>query len=650
MTVRSLGSPAYSATAPHRRRSARRRPAWATAVAAVVAITGWQACAQDGWNPFDEQRGVVTPGARRPAKPGTEPQRPPLAPMDGMRSAPGGLPPPAGQPGSDDAPSGGFALREAVEKTDLAPLAGPEANLDANPDARSDGRSGGSGDPVELARRFSGLPLASKSPALTQLVLRVVGAERPPVGTAAAELAIRAEFLYRSGRIGEAFALVSGRAPGEPEPLLSSVVARLALANGDRERACREAQSGLQAREELPKSLRAEAIAIQGYCGAAQGNASAASLAAGLARENGGLSADTSNALDAVGVGEPPQLSAMRRIGVLDWRLAELAGTIAPATVPLDRVEPALLAVLASSATAPPALRLAAAEAASRINAIDAGVLLEAYRQQTFTPAELAQALTIRVAPESRRALLVRAADAERTPFKRTRLVRAALDDAKRNGLYVAVAAALARTVEDIQPVAEIGWFSETAVEVMLAAGRFDAARRWAQTGTGTGTGIGTDGDRGGSGALTHWLALIDIADPALRGRRGESLAPVEELALRGRFTPEGLHRLATVLDALDYHVPVRLWEAASRNPQPASGHLPATGVLSELQDAAKRKDLVKTAVLVSQALGADGPEGAHMIALGDTIRALRRAGLEREARAVAAESLFALWPRAING
>ena len=68
------------------------------------------------------------------------------------------------------------------------------------------------------------------------------------------------------------------------------------------------------------------------------------------------------------------------------------------------------------------------------------------------------------------------------------------------------------------------------------------------------------------AGALAHWLALIDIADPAPRSQRGASLASVEELALRGRFTPDGLHRLATVLDALDYHVPMRLWEAASRS------------------------------------------------------------------------------------
>jgi hypothetical protein len=37
------------------------------------------------------------------------------------------------------------------------------------------------------------------------------------------------------------------------------------------------------------------------------------------------------------------------------------------------------------------------------------------------------------------------------------------------------------------------------------------------------------------------------------------------------------------------------------------------------------------------------------MIALGDSIRALRRAGLGADARSLGFEALFATWPRAIS-
>jgi hypothetical protein len=121
-------------------------------------------------------------------------------------------------------------------------------------------------------------------------------------------------------------------------------------------------------------------------------------------------------------------------------------------------------------------------------------------------------------------------------------------------------------------------------------------------------------------------------------------------MALRGDFLPDDLHRLATVLDALAYHVPIPLWEAASRTPQPTSGHLPATGLLSELQKASKSRDTTRTILLVLNAMGGNGPRGAHMIALGDSIRALKRVGLEKEARLLSLEALFPAWPRAPRG
>jgi len=100
------------------------------------------------------------------------------------------------------------------------------------------------------------------------------------------------------------------------------------------------------------------------------------------------------------------------------------------------------------------------------------------------------------------------------------------------------------------------------------------------------------------------------------------------------------------VLDALDVQVPIALWEAASRTPQPDGGHLPETGVLSQLQDAAKKKEVARTILLAMRTIGPNGAEGAHMIALGDAIRALKRVGLERDARRLGLEALFAAWPR----
>ena len=221
--------------------------------------------------------------------------------------------------------------------------------------------------------------------------------------------------------------------------------------------------------------------------------------------------------------------------------------------------------------------------------------------------------------------------------MKKTRLIRAFIDDSKRAGLAIQAMQMSAGSAASLNPQPEISWFAETAAEIGLASGKASLARRWLTLVAGP--------DQTANTGLGHWLALADIAEPDPANKE-QYLNEVETLALRGRFTPDALHRLATVMDALNYNVPIPLWEAASRTPQPNTGHLPATGVLSELQDASKKKEFGRTVLLAMKSLGPDGAEGAHIIALGDSIRALKRAGLENDARRLGLEALLAAWPR----
>jgi hypothetical protein len=48
--------------------------------------------------------------------------------------------------------------------------------------------------------------------------------------------------------------------------------------------------------------------------------------------------------------------------------------------------------------------------------------------------------------------------------------------------------------------------------------------------------------------------------------------------------------------------------------------------------------------------LGRNGAKGAHIIALGDTLRALKRVGLDAEARRLGFEALYARWPSGGKG
>jgi hypothetical protein len=415
--------------------------------------------------------------------------------------------------------------------------------------------------------------------------------------------------------------------------------ARTRLLLGDREAGCNEIKGLQRAQGGLPKPARHDFLVLAALCGAADRDAGSAGLAADLLRAEGVDAPVAVAALDAIASGatEGSKMPAARSVGLLDYRFLELMrsehlpGLIASA-------EPALLAVLASTGGDIPT-RILAGEAALALHALTPAELAAVYRAAPLPPQAAAEPLADRSEPPVKRAILFKAFEAERTPIRKARLARALLDEVRRaHGPYMETAAMLAPGIDGLQPAPEIGWFAETAIEVSLAAGHYDAVRKWAEPPL---------TERYGS--LRHWLVLADIADAQWHGRRGEDLSSAEQFAVRGRLAPELMHRLVTVLDALDYQIPIPLWEAASRSPQPSSGHLPETGVLSRLQEASRQKSFSRVVLMGMRTLGPDTGETAHIIALGDTIRALKRAGLEPSARRLGLEALFAAWPRSAH-
>jgi len=603
------------------------------AFAAAVIMLALPALADDRWNPFAEKD---APRAAR-KQPATPPDQRPLLPaMDG-RLGTAAADPSARAPGIDGQPSAPrtdpppLGLKaSAVERGDLAPVTAADGS----------GLPHGLWQGVDIAQfeqLLARIEIPPRSPALSGLWRRLIAADAPPATATPEQFrALRAEGLYRTGLPRAAAETLK---PAAGDALAAVLTARSEIAHGESEAACAAIKALGTRRGDLPKPVRSEALILSGLCAGIAGNTSGAGLVADLAREEGVEAPLALVLLDALASGQKPRLEQPKRLGAIDYRLLQLVGSVDPVAT-IERAEPALLAVLAEDAGGEPKARLAAAEAAVRLNVIDPAALAAVYQTQRFAAEELADPLSGRADPLARRALLYKTAEAERTPQKKARLIRALLDDARRSGTYLQTLRLIARSAEALSRAPEIGWFAETAIEIALASGRYDTARSWAAFAAGQ--------DRPGGG-LQHWIALADIADPEVKGPRGQALASVEALALRGRYAPDLLHRLATVLDALDYNVPIPLWEAASRTPQPSTGHLPATGVLSELQDAARQRQFGRTVLLAMQTLGPNGAEGAHMIALGDAIRALKRAGLEADARQVAFEALFFGWPRVVS-
>ena len=512
-------------------------------------------------------------------------------------------------------------VNRIVESSDLAPVLLP-VDLWRGLDAAS------------AEKWLAGPDLAPRSPALHQLWRRLLlSTAPPPVGQDAGQsagktgddlLQVRLDALYRSGLLGD-IAEVLGKG-GSADPTTRLWRARVDIYLGARDKGCQALAGPVE--PQLPRPLRAEKQLLLGYCAAVAGDTAAAALSASLAREEGSeaeLALSVLGGLDG-GVGQRPALPA--RVSLLDYRFLELLGPIDAAQV-LKKAEPALLVALAQSSALDVKVQVAAAEAALRLNAMTPEAVAAVYRRLPETAAARAAAGT-GSDPVLQRAQLFRAVETTDAPERKARLVRSLLSEARRAGLHLQTAGMLAPLFAQLWPSPETATLAEPIVETALAGGDLELARRWAES----------------AASLQHWLALIDLADPQSRQVRQSGLAFLDDLSSRGRLPAASLHRVVTVLDALDITVPLRLWEAAGRMAQPSGGHLPETGVLGELAQAAQQKEAGRTILLLPRALGPDGPDGANALALGDAIRALKRTGLDADARRLAVEALYGAWPR----
>ncbi len=526
-----------------------------------------------------------------------------------------------------DAPAPVYERARGVIREELDPVLAPD----------------GSGLPHELWRGLSAqalaeslgqLTLPSPSATLNGLWRRLIASDSAADAASPARFtALRVEALDQAGLIDEAAAVLAKSPAASREPLLMALTARSEIGLGNSERGCEIAQSLTAARKSLPKPMQGDLLLIAGYCALARGDTAGAALQASLIRDLELASGTSADLLDAVAAGLAPEIPKEAKLSLLDYRIGALKGGFSPGDL-VPHASPALLAGLAHDPRTAADIRLAAGEAAAALNILPPTDLAPLYRARGAGGD----------AGSIERASLFTASEAERMPLRKARLVRSFLDEARRIGLYGPALRLMADATASIAPIPEVGWFAETAIEVSLVSGNFEAARRWAAF-----TDSADSLNPAAPQPLAHWLALVDLADASAAAGSGRGLAAVAAMAQAGRFEATLVNRLTTVLDALALPVPATLWELAGRAPQPAGGHLPDTGVLTELAEASRKKEFGRTVLLVMRTLGPAGAEGAHLIALGDSLRALKRAGLEGEARQLAVEGLLAAWPRAVS-
>lgn len=535
-----------------------------------------------------------------------------------------------------------------IESSDLPPLEG-ETSPDAQPGDPPTAGSGSSATPASTDQRWLGLPLkearrleAEMSRPLGSPMLAALWRQLLKGGPEAnAEvMAFRALSLLDQGWAADASTLLSSLPTDDP--VITLVAAKAALATGDGSEACpllRRVPAAMAVK--LGKTDRSDFVAIAAFCAALSKDETQTELAADVLRETGIDRPVALAVLDGLSTGTAPELPTDRPLDLID---ARLTGLVQPSgrTRLGDRPAPDAVAALAADTARDPESRAEAVEMAVAAHLLPASDLADAYAAIEIAPELRQNPLALEAEGSLKRAVLYQAATEERAMLRKARYIRALLDELSREGLGAGSAALLAGAVQDLPQVGEIGWFAESAVEILVASGLTSEAQDWVRRDQELDT-------AGGRLGLGHWLVLDDIRQVD-RANRSSALSELEPAIRAGVFPPDVLQRLVTVLDALEYNVPIPVWEAAGSGIQSDSGDLPETGLLSELKETARKGDRPRTVLLVVLALAKGGPGGSHQLALGDALRALKKVGMEREARQLAFEALYPVWPRRAGG
>ena len=472
-------------------------------------------------------------------------------------------------------------------------------------------------DLAALRQLIQQAPLPSASPALSSLIARALAADQG----GGQELAVKVGALERAGRMEELAQLLS-QAAAANEPGASARYALVLLALNRIDDACATTIGPAPPSANPNSDTTRATYLIPAYCAATKGDFGAAGLALQLARDSGvdvALPAAIVARLDKSGDAGP--VNAPKSVDIVDYVFLALDEDSVPADI-ASRASPRFLFLLAQDAAAPAEARVVAAERAAALNIIDGAALAHAYR-------DAAPKLPKAQSSSALRAKLFAAVEGATAAKFRAESIDALLASGKDAGIEVPLAQALAQANAGLAQDSQANTFAETGVRVAALSG--DEQSAWAFVAAG--------GDR-----VKSWQLLLAARNPS-DPRADAALQTGVDVAMAGKLPAPLLHRLVTVLDALNYNVPIPLWDAASKEPQPTDGYLPETGVLTALKEAADSGQIGRTILLSAAVLGPDGPGGANLIALGDAMRALKRVGLDAEARAIGFEALYAHWP-----
>jgi hypothetical protein len=617
-----------------------------TAALAMACLAGATA-AQTG----NERVGApiqLRPRATAPAAPAED--RSPAEPLPA--DAAGGAPPgPAGGPGVQVAPGLTVESTAPSQRRPAPPVVRGGSNVVVNrlapPDPGGLGTltaaTGGFDAGMWNGSRLAGikillpkLPMTTPSPEMQSLAERLLLTQaRLPESDDGnpSLLALRVERLAAGGRLSQLDELFRAMSEEIAEPSLQAVRADVLWLSGDDRGACMVARD-MVTRSDQPVWQKSAA-----FCHALANEPVDAQLYEQLLFDSGQEDPPFFAMLAALtGRGGTPFTSLpaptplhLAMLNALKWPLPVTALAEAP---------PLLLRGVVDSADVPLEMRLDAAERVAAVGALETPALRRIFADVSFTADEMRsvdQAIEAASVPRAD-ALIYQLGRLGHDPVGRAHLLVRGLERARDAGNLPIIAAVNADSLREVPPQPEL---VDVAAEIGLAhvgSGNPKAAMAWWQL-------ANADGSPAAQQAVSAlWPAMVLAGDPArvpLDENRFETWwASPSQVPMPERAQNAAL--LLTLLAALGREVPPASWERVYASAGTAGGAVPSAAYVQALSRAAQDGRLGETVLLALVSLGPEGPAGAHPLVLAGVVTALRRVGLEDDARRLALEAILA--------
>lgn len=493
-----------------------------------------------------------------------------------------------------------------------------------------------------VERLIPALPAALPSPTLRDLARRLLlSTANPPEGPRSdgpSLLSLRVQKLAEMGDLAGLKAL-SGAIPASvDDETLTRLRVETRLVDGAADAVCPEVAGILR---RYPNAYWQK---LQIFCQALDRKGQPVEVGLSLLREEG---EDKDQAfftlIDALMGAKGVKVTSLDDATPLHLAMMRAAEQTLPEDV-LRSPLPVILRAVAMSPNASPDLRLAAAERATLVGALSGASLAKIYDGVPVSEDELENALgkaQANYGPQAR-VLLYRAAKTQSMPLARAEALRAALSLAHAAGDFELAVAVNLPLIEQMTPSPELRFFAPEAARALFYAGKLDQAQGWLAMARQE----GATNVRSAEVSVELWpyTRLAGAAPGAWDNNRFLAWYAIQKAKkdAEAKLVDQQAARLLSLLSALGVPVAETAWQPllGATDGEPAA--MPSVAVWQALKDAAASGRRGETLLLALLSIGSTGPAGANPVALEGVVDALRKVGLESEARRLAIEAAVA--------